>query len=129
MMNLKNILTGFVALIILLLVILSFLTKSGESETETIIFTAIPVSANHFEPTRFPEESKIFQINAPDNEPIQLTPEFHSARSPEVSFDGSKMLFSAQKNKDEIWQIWEMDVNTSTFKQITTRSFNCTQEK
>ncbi len=125
MMNLKNILAGLITLILLLLVLLSFLPKKNIPTPGAIIFTAIPAT-NDFDNTRFPEQSIIFQINALDNEPIQLTHGFYSARSPEVSFDGSKMLFSAQKNKDERWQIWEMDRHTSTFKQITTRSFNCT---
>ena len=112
-MNLKNILTGLITLIILLLVLLSFLPKKNVPTSGAIIFTAISAT-NDFDNTRFPEQSIIFQINAPDNEPVQLSKGFYSARSPEVSFDGQKMLFSAQKNEDEPWQIWEMDIYSST---------------
>ena len=43
-----------------------------------------------------------------------------------MSFDGTKMLFTAQLSKGDNWQIWEMELQKSTAKQITKRELNCT---
>ncbi len=37
-----------------------------------------------------------------------LTPGFHSAADPEVSFDGEKILFAGRKGAEDPWCIWEM---------------------
>jgi hypothetical protein len=60
----------------------------------------------------------------PDNSAEILTSDFYSARSPEVSYDGTHLLFAAQKDQNETWQIWEMDLRTTTAKQVTNFSDN-----
>jgi Hydrazine synthase alpha subunit middle domain len=61
-----------------------------------------------------------------NNEPLKiLTNNFYSACSPQISFDGKSMIFSAQKSKNDRWQIWEMNLENLKSHQITTSSNNC----
>jgi hypothetical protein len=48
-----------------------------------------------------------------------LTGGFYSACSPDISDDGTKMLFAAQQNQDESWQIWEMELGNLKCRKIT----------
>jgi len=56
-----------------------------------------------------------------------LTPEFFAAADPQVSFDGSKLLFAGQTQRNATWQIWEMPVEGGTPRQITHCSGDCLQ--
>lgn len=124
MMNTKYRLIGFAILIIISIVSLALITENKKQLAENIIFTAIP--SGQLVHSKFPEGSKIFSLDTKAGEPVHLTQKFYSARSPEVSFDGLKMLFTAQMNKGDLWQIWEMDLQKLTTRQITTRSLSCT---
>ena len=55
-----------------------------------------------------------------------LTERFHSARSPEISYDGKSLLFAAQQNQNDPWQIWEMNLRDSKIRQVTSSAENCT---
>lgn len=55
-----------------------------------------------------------------------LTGDFFSARSPEVSYDGTQLVFSGQKNEGDIWQIWIMHLSKKSFSQVTQETANCT---
>ena len=55
-----------------------------------------------------------------------LSEDFYSARSPEISYDGKFMLFTAQKKQNDPWQIWEMRLADSKVRQVTSLSENCT---
>jgi len=54
-----------------------------------------------------------------------LTDNFYSACSPEISYDGKYMLFAAQQNEGDLWQIWEMDLDNLKARQVTTFNDNC----
>ncbi len=123
-MNTKYRLFGFLALLFFAIVSLAIIKGGKKQPEEKIIFTAIP--SNQVLNTKFPEEAKIFSLDRIIDKPFHLTQNFYSARSPEVSFDGFKILFTAQKDKEDVWQIWEMDLASSSTNQITSRSFNCT---
>lgn len=63
----------------------------------------------------------------PDN-PASLkaiTDGFYSACSPEISYDGKYMLFTAQQNEGDSWQIWEMDLDNLKARQVTSFNDNC----
>ena len=60
---------------------------------------------------------------------LPLTPELFAAADPQVSFDGSRILFSAQKEKGDRWQIWEMAANGSGPRQITRCEGDCLEPK
>jgi WD40 repeat protein len=55
-----------------------------------------------------------------------LTPGFYSACSPYVSWDGSYLLFAGRQKKEEVWQIWKLDLKGSELKKITDFKENCT---
>lgn len=76
---------------------------------------------------RYITESQIISINPnkPDNKPEELTTNFYSARSPEISFDGKSMIFAGQKTPGDPWQIWEMKLGNRNVKQITSSKENC----
>ena len=61
-----------------------------------------------------------------NTEPVLLSEGFYSARAPEVSYDGEKMVFSGQKEKGDTWQIFTMDLKSFKFNQVTEGSEHCT---
>ena len=54
-----------------------------------------------------------------------LTPDFYSACGPKIAYDGRFMLFAGQKNENDIWQIWEMDLSNKKTRQVTASNENC----
>ena len=55
-----------------------------------------------------------------------ITEDFFSAQSPSISYDGSHMLFAAQRKENDHWQIWEMDLGNFKVRQMTFSDQNCT---
>jgi len=55
-----------------------------------------------------------------------LTKDFYSACMPSISYDGEYMLFAGQKEKNDPWQIWEMNLNNLKFRKITSIEDDCT---
>lgn len=76
---------------------------------------------------RYFSKSRIVLLNpSKTNEPLKiLTNDFYSACSPQISFDGKSMIFSAKKTKKDLWQIWEMNLKNLKAHQITHSSKNC----
>jgi hypothetical protein len=50
---------------------------------------------------------------------VDLAPDFASACDPDVSFDGTRILFAGQKELSDPWNIWEVDTEGSGLRQIT----------
>ena len=125
MLNTKYILIGFFSLIVFTLLSLAFISEGKKQSSDLIVFTAIS-STNELTNNKFPEGSKLFSFDSQGQQLKELTEEFYSARSPEVSFDGFKLLFSAQKTSEDKWQIWELELRNNKIHQITDRSYNCT---
>lgn len=75
---------------------------------------------------RYTSQTRIIAVNPdkPERSAEMLTDDFYSARSPEVSFEGTHLLFAAQKQQDDPWQIWEMDLGSSKTRQVTNSSDN-----
>ena len=48
-----------------------------------------------------------------------LSKDFFSACAPNISYDGKQMLFAAQKNQNDPWQIWELNFDNLKYKQVT----------
>ncbi len=72
--------------------------------------------------------AKILAINT-ENKPstaLLLTDDFYAACSPDISFDARKMVFAGQKSNTDIWQIYEMDLSSLRYIQLTNASENCT---
>jgi hypothetical protein len=64
-------------------------------------------------------------VDKSGSEPDILTKGFYSARSPEISCDGTMMLFSAQQKQDDTWQIWEIDLRNLKSRQVTSLPEDC----
>jgi len=54
-----------------------------------------------------------------------LTSDFYSACYPEISYDGENMLFAAQKEEEDPWQIWEMNLKNGKYRKIISTKNNC----
>jgi hypothetical protein len=50
---------------------------------------------------------------------------FHSAADPEVSFDGTKLLFAGKRAAGDRWSIFEMNADGSGVRQITQAAGDC----
>ena len=62
---------------------------------------------------RFPLGSRLvrLRLGAEGTAPsavIPLTPQFFAAADPQVSFDGRRLLFAGQTQRNAVWQIWEI---------------------
>jgi hypothetical protein len=76
---------------------------------------------------RYIPDSRIVAIN-PNNSEEKLkvlTEDFFSACAPEISYDGDFMIFTAQKNQNDLWQIWEMNLKNLKVRQVTNSNENC----
>ena len=67
----------------------------------------------------------VFNPNKPQEKLKILSKDFFSACSPEISYDGKSMLFTAQKKQNDKWQIWEINFENLKVKQITSSSEDC----
>jgi hypothetical protein len=74
---------------------------------------------------RFPKGSRLVRLPAAGASPENLTPHLFAAADPEVSFDGSKVLFAAKRDPAAVWQIWEMNVDGSQQRQLTHCPSDC----
>lgn len=76
---------------------------------------------------RFIANSRIILINPnrPKTSIKVLTDGFYSACSPQISYDGKSMLFAGQKKQEDIWQIFEMNLDNQKTKQVTHSKQNC----
>ncbi|MFQ5640182.1 MAG: hypothetical protein ACE5IR_19555 [bacterium] len=117
-----------IAIAIILSGVAFFLLAAGDGESMKgmIIFTQIAVDKAGGNPSseeswRYPDRSRIVALNsdAPQGTVHVLTEAFHSARSPEISYDGKRLLFAGQQHEGDPWHIWEMKLPGREVKQIT----------
>ncbi len=75
----------------------------------------------------YKSKSRIVALNPNNssNSLMMLSKAFFSACAPSISYDAKRMLFAAQKNKNDPWQIWELNLENLNYKQITTSVENC----
>lgn len=92
-----------------------------------IVFVQTPALASGPLALRFPQGSRIVRLSEPgrNTKPVQLTDGFFAAADPQINFEGTKVLFSGQKNQGERWQMWEMDLDGSHKRQITQCEKDC----
>ncbi len=92
-----------------------------------IIFVEAPVVVPGSPSTRFPRGSHLALLPpaTPATTPVNLTPDFFAAADPQVSFDGRRVLFAGRKTRAGHWQIWEMNVDGTGKKQITSGRADC----
>ncbi len=73
-------------------------------------------------------QSRIIALD-PENpeKPVKIiSGDFYSARSKEISYDGRSLLFVAQKNQNDPWQLWEMNLKNSKIRKVISSTENCT---
>jgi hypothetical protein len=92
-----------------------------------LVFVQAPKIAAAGLAFRFPEGSRIVR-SAPGREsaePANLTAEFFAAADPQISFDATRILFAGQVKQGDHWQIWEMELDGSSKRQITHLDADC----
>jgi Hydrazine synthase alpha subunit middle domain len=92
-----------------------------DSERPDIIFVEAPTVASGGLTERFPQGSRLVRLQAAtgSRSVTNLTPEFFAAADPQVSADGTRILFSGQKARKAAWQVWEMKADGSDQRQLT----------
>ena len=108
-----------IALVLGLAVTRHSLLASTETPDEKVVFTV----ATQYEPLawlrgdeRFPLGAQIFVHNGGHEYP--LLSGFAASADPEISFDGTRILFSGKRKKDDPWQIWEISTNGANLHSI-----------
>lgn len=85
--------------------------------------SAVKNDINSPNPSLTNVQSRIVSIDPGKTENIKVLSEgFYSAMSPEISYDGQFMLFSAQKTQNDRWQVYEMNLSDQKTRQITSSS-------
>ena len=102
----------------------------NKSLTGMVVFTRVPIDNFDIHEKGITHKypgAQIVAVNPdnPDKSEIILTTDFYSACSPEISYDAKQMLFVAQRNEHEPWQVWEMDLRKGTSKKITDFGESC----
>jgi hypothetical protein len=104
-------------------------TTTGQHSSlgSPIIFVQTPELAEGDLRARFPQGSHIARLDAGAEaaSPINLTPEFYAAADPQISFDATKVLFAAQERSASRWEIWEMNVDGSSKRRVTSNQSDC----
>jgi len=126
--------TGFIQRILLFLVFAAIFISCGEKpKNGLIIFTRVPSltdSVNYLtgESWRYIPGSEICLADPSHQgkKPVILTTGFSSARSPEISTDGKRMIFAGQLKEGDPWQIWEMKLSNHIYKKVSSFNDNCT---
>lgn len=101
----------------------------GAHPLPAIIFVEAPTAVPGDLARRFPKGSHLARLAPGDSAQsvVNLTPEFFAAADPQVSFDASRVLFTAQKARNSSWQIWEMNVDGTGKRQLTNCNGDCFQ--
>lgn len=97
-----------------------------------LIITQVPkhqnvTASNGIDPSALPSEAKIILMDpkSPHKELLVLSKEFYSACSPDLSFDGRTIVFTGQKNEDDPWQIYEMNLSSQAYTSLTSGGESC----
>ncbi len=99
----------------------------AREKSPALIFIQAPAIAEGDLRSRFPEGSRLVRLasQSKTESPINLTADFFAAADPQISFDGTKVLFAARERPGARWQIWEMNVDGSSRRQITRCEADC----
>jgi hypothetical protein len=99
-----------------------------------LVFVQIPLTNQAISATknnlsvladRYVVGARIVKLSSSSAIPVNLTPEFYAACDPDISFDGSTIIFSGKKEREDYWQIWQMNAAGSQKLQITHCNGHC----
>ena len=99
---------------------------SGSAAAAPLVYTAAPQydrDAWMRGGERFPAGAQVLIAATPSASP--LVSGFAATADPNVSFDGTKVLFAGKKGPKDTWQVWEIAVKGGEPKQITKCSGDC----
>jgi len=95
-------------------------STATQKQFPSIVYTSTP----RFLPSawltggeRFPNGAAVMLRG--DGESRKLIPSFAASADPDVSFDGSRILFAGKKTATDAWQIWEIGADGTALRQIT----------
>ena len=101
----------------------------GKPVQGLVILTEKPAGSADTSPENswFDDQCRIVSIHAdhPEGTLKILTDSFYSARAPQISYDGRFMLFTGKRGREDSWQIWEMDLENSASRRITSSAESC----
>ncbi|RLE23357.1 MAG: hypothetical protein DRJ50_06310, partial [Actinobacteria bacterium] len=102
-----------------------------------LLFTQIPIheqgetpgSSSSRHSADLPDGSRIvlFDLAAPGTGVTDLTPGFAAAGRPDLSFDGTRVLFVARRGSNEPLNVWEVGLDGVSPRQITDRTEDAAQ--
>ncbi len=72
---------------------------------------------------RFPDGAHLVLMTPQGRQ--ELVPGFFASADAAVSYDGSRILFSGRKTREDPWQIWETGVSGGTPKRVSANSDSC----
>jgi hypothetical protein len=113
------------------LICLLFASCKNKSLDGMLIITEVPGNIQNLnssleESCRNVSKARITAMYPDNPESIKvLTAEFYSACFPEISYDGKYMLFAGQLKENDVWQIWEMDLDNLKTRKVTSFSDDC----
>ena len=112
------------------LVAAMFFSCNRFNPADKILITRVPTDAQNAKSSNneahFPEGAMITIVDPQKPASLKvLTGDFNSAFGPDVSWDGKTMVFTARKNQDDPWQIWEMDLRSQKSRKVTESTENC----
>ena len=109
-----------------------FMSCSHRSSQGMMVVTQVPGEQNitEFKASNDPRKLSGAQLRLidpkdPTGDSKMLTGDFFSACSPDVSFDGTNMIFTGQKTRQDLWQIYQMDLGTLKYKALTIGTQSC----
>lgn len=99
-----------------------FLFSCGEKSMEgTMILTQVSGKIQQQDSWKDKTPARIVAINPahPEGSIKVLTEGYYSAHSPEISWDGKSLLFTAKQNQNDAWQVYEMNLNNLKVSKVT----------
>ena len=72
-----------------------------------------------------PERIVAIDPTQPEGSIKVLTEGYYSAHSPEISWDGKSLLFTAKQKQNDVWKIYEMNLDNFKIRQVTSSDDNC----
>ena len=94
-----------------------------------LVVTQLPINAVHPRPcevlrANYGEGARL-SLTRPNQPATVLSTNLYSACDPEISCDARHMLFAGQRNPEDTWNIYEMDIAGATARQVTSGLGNC----